>query len=313
MPFKKTPQKFSAAIKAVEIGTGDKKTVLGGEGVMPLYSFDGPIENAPKVGVEIVDTGLEGEAKGIQEFYAGCTTPAEMAAKAATMEGADFIALRLESADPNGANASVEDCVATAKAVSEATDLPLVIMGCKNNEKDAQLFDKCSEALAGKNILVLAAKEENYKGVAAAAGLAYNQKIGTESAVDINLAKQMNVLVTQMGVKGENVIMNPGTAAAGYGFEYVVSTLERIRLAALGQDDTTLQMPVITPVASETWGVKESMASEEDMPEWGSRDDRGVDMEVATAVAVLAAGSNAVILRHPQSVATVSKLVKELI
>ncbi|MDD6211887.1 MAG: acetyl-CoA decarbonylase/synthase complex subunit delta [Clostridiales bacterium] len=313
MPFKKTPQKFAAAMKTVELGTGDKKIVLGGESVLPFYSFDAPIENAPKVGVEIVDTLLEGAPAQMKEFYAGCETMADMAKKAATIEGVDFITLRFESADPNGADTSVEECVANAKAVSEAVDLPLVIMGCKNNEKDAQIFDKCSEALAGKNILVLAAKEENYKAVGAAAGLAYNQKVGAESSVDINLAKQLNVLMTQLGVNADSIVMNPGSATAGYGFEYVISTLDRIRLAALGQNDTTLQMPIITPVASETWNVKESMASEADMPEWGDVETRGIDMEVATATAVLAAGSHGVIVRHPQSVTTLSKLIHALI
>lgn len=313
MPFKKTPQTFSAAIKPVVLGTGDKAITIGGEGVLPLYSFDKEIANAPKVGVEILDTGFETAPAGLKAFYEGCNTMAEMAAKAATIEGASFICLHFEGADPNGENRSVEDCVADAKAVAEAVDLPLVIMGCKNNEKDSALFNKISEALQGKNILVLSAKEETYKNVGASAGLAYGQKVGTESAVDINLAKQLNVLMGQLGVKNESIVMNVGTAAAGYGFEYVVSTMERIRLAALGQNDTTLQMPVMTPVASETWNVKESIASEEDMPAWGDVETRGIDMEVVTAAAVLAAGTNAVILRHPQSVTTIANMISALI
>ena len=159
---------------------------------------------------------------------------------------------------------------------------------------------------------MLAAKEENYKNVGASAGLAYKQIVGAESADDINLAKQLNVLLTQLGVDAKSIVMNVGTAAAGYGFEYVVSTMERIRLAALGQTDNTLQMPVMTPVASEAWNVKEAIASEADMPEWGDVETRGIDMEVVTASAVLAAGTNAVILRHPQSIATVSKLINAL-
>lgn len=312
MPFKKTPQTFSAAIKAVEIGTGDKAITIGGENVLPLYSFDAEIANAPKIGVEILDTGFENAPAGLKAFYEGCTSMADMAKKAATIEGASFICLHFEGADPNGANRSVEECVADAKAVAEVVDLPIVIMGCKNNEKDSDLFNKCSEALQGKNILVLAAKEETYKAVGASAGLAYGQKVGAESSVDINLAKQLNVLMTQLGVKQDSIVMHVGTAAAGYGFEYVVSTMERIRLAALGQNDTTLQMPVMTPVASEAWNVKEAMASEADMPEWGDVETRGIDMEVVTASAVLAAGTNAVILRHPQSIATVSKLINAL-
>lgn len=312
MPFNGKSGKFNAAIRTVEIGTGDKAVKLGGENVLPFYTFDAPIENAPKVGVMITDMGLENEPAGIKDYYNGCTSFAEIAKKAEEMPGADFVVLRFEGADPNGENKSVEDCVAIAKEVGDAVTAPLVIEGCKHVEKDAELFAKVAEALQGKNVLILSAREENYKGVAAA-GLAYNQKVGAESAVDINLAKQLNVLIGQLGVDQANVVMNVGSAAAGYGFEYVVSTMDRIKAAALSQNDAQLQMPIITPVAEEAWSVKEAMASEADMPEWGSQEERGIDMEVETAAAVLASGSNAVILKHPTSVATISKLIKELV
>ena len=313
MPFSGKSGKFNAAIRTVEIGIGDKAVQLGGENVLPFYTFDAPIENAPKVGVMITDMGLENEVAGIKEYYAGATSFAEIAKKAEEMPGADFVVLRFEGADPNGENKPVEDCVAIAKEVADAITVPLVIEGCKHVEKDAELFAKVSEALQGKNVLIMSAREENYKGVAAAAGLAYGQKVGAESAVDINLAKQLNVLIGQLGVDQANVVMNVGSAAAGYGFEYVVSTMDRIKAAALSQNDAQLQMPIITPVADEAWSVKEAMASEADMPEWGSQEERGIDMEVETAAAVLASGSNAVILKHPTSVATISKLIKELV
>ena len=313
MPFKKPVQKYNASINTVELGVGDKKIVLGGENVLPLYTFDGAIENAPKVGIEISDLGYADQVPGISGFYADCATIADMAKKAASLEAVDFVCLKLDSADPNGNDAPIEDCVATAKAVAEAIDKPLVIAGCKNDEKDAALFTKVADALQGKNVLMFSAKEANYKGSAASAGLAYGQKVGAESAVDINLAKQLNVLITQMGVNAANVVMNTGAAAAGYGFEYVVSTMDRVKAAALGQNDVSLQLPIMTPVGSETWGVKESIASEEDMPAWGNQEKRGIGMEVTTAAAVLASGSNAVILRHPESVAAVAKLIKELI
>ena len=261
MPFTGKSGKFNAAIRTVEIGTGDKAVKLGGENVLPFYTFDAPIENAPKIGVLITDMGLENEVAGIKDYYAGATTFAEIAKKAEEMPGADFVVLRFEGADPNGENRSVEDCVAIAKEVGDAITAPLVIEGCKNVEKDAELFSKVAEALQGKNVLILSAREENYKAVAAAAGLAYGQKVGAESAVDINLAKQLNVLLTQLGVDGKSIVMNVGSAAAGYGFEYAVSTMDRVKAAALAQGDATLQMPIITPVASEAWGVKEAMAS----------------------------------------------------
>ena len=311
MPFAKKPQVFSAKINELTLGTGDKAATLGGQNVFNLYTFDAPIANRPKIGIDVSDDP-EQPSEGLKAFYAGCNTLAERAKKAAELPEADFVCIRFDLADPNGENKSIEDCVADAKAVAEAVDKPIVVAGCKNSEKDADLFGKISEALQGKNILVLSAKEENYKGVAAGAGMAYGQKVGAESAVDINLAKQLNVLITQMGVNGENVAMNVGSAAAGYGFEYVVSTLERVKAAALSQNDATLQMPIITPVGVETWGVKEATASESDAPEWGAQEERGIDMEVETAAACLAYGSDAVILKHPVSIQTTARLVAAL-
>ena len=313
MSFTAKSGKFNASINTVEFGTGDKAVKIGGENVFPLYSFDAAIENAPKVGIEITDFGMEHEPECIKKYYEGCATLADMARKAASMEGVDFLSFRMEGGDPNGANKSTEELIGELKEIADAVDLPLVVCGCKNVEKDAELFSKAAEALNGKNAVILSAKEENYKTVGAAAGLAYKQVVGAESAVDINLAKQLNVLISQLGVDSKSVVMNVGTAAVGYGFEYVISTMDRVKAAALQQGDANLQMPIITPVASEAWGVKEAMASETDAPEWGSQEERGIDMEVETAMAVIAAGSNAVILKHPESIKIISGLMKELV
>ena len=313
MPFTAKSGKFNASINVVEFGTGDKAVKIGGENVFPLYYFDAAIENAPKVGIEITDFGMEHEPECIKKYYEGCATLADMARKAASMEGVDFLSFRMEGGDPNGANKSTEELIGELKEIADAVDLPLVVCGCKNVEKDAELFSKAAEALNGKNAVILSAKEENYKTVGAAAGLAYKQIVGAESAVDINLAKQLNVLISQLGVDSKSVVMNVGSAAVGYGFEYVISTMDRVKAAALQQGDANLQMPIITPVASEAWGVKEAMASETDAPEWGSQEERGIDMEVETAMAVIAAGSNAVILKHPESIKIISGLMKELV
>ena len=314
MSFVPKKQAFNSKINAVTLGTGDKAVVLGGQNVLPFYTFDAPIENKPKVGVEITDAGMAMcTTEGLKAFYAGCETVADMAKKVESMAGASFIALNLEGADPNGENKSVEECVELAKAVAAATDMPLVVMGCKNVEKDAELLNKVSEALAGKNILVLSAREENYKTIGAGAGLAYGQKVGAESAVDINLAKQLNTVMTQLGVNAQSIVMNAGSAAAGYGYEYVASTLDRIKAAALQQGDAQLQMPIITPVSTDAWGVKEATAAEADMPEWGSQEERAIEMEVCTASACLAGGSDAVIMRHPAAVEAIAKMIDALI
>ena len=313
MSFVPKQQPYRGRINAVTLGTGDKAVVIGGQNVLPFYTFDAEMPNAPKIGIEISDLAGEWTAPALKEFYAGCTTMADYAKKAETMEGADFLCLHFESADPNGANRSVEDCVADARAVAEAVSMPIVVMGCKNIEKDGELFSKIAEALQGKNILVLSARSEDYKTVGASVALAYGQKVGAETADDINLAKQLNIMLKGLTVAPESIVMNVGTAAVGYGYEYVASTLDRVRLAALDQSDADLQMPIIAPVSPDSWGVKESTASEEDEPAWGNAEERGIGMEVSTAAADLTGGADAVIMRHPAAVATIKKFINELV
>ena len=313
MAFVPKTQPYSGKINAVTLGTGDNAIVIGGQNVLPFYTFDAPIENAPKIGVEVSDLASQWEVPGLKEFYAGCTTMADFAKKAETIEGCDFICLNFVGADPNGADRSVADCVADAKAVAEVVTKPIVIMGCKNLEKDGELFSKISEALQGRNILCMSAKQENCKTVGASVALAYGQKVGAETADDINLAKQLNIMLKKdANVPAESIVMNIGTAAVGYGYEYVASTLDRVRLAALAQSDADLQMPIIAPVSTDTWGVKESTASEADEPTWGCQEERAINMEISTAAANLTGGADAVIMRHPAAVATIKKFITEL-
>ena len=313
MSFVPKTAAYSGKINAVTLGTGDNAIVIGGQNVMPFYTFDAPIENAPKVGLEISDLASQWEVASLKEFYAGCTTMADYAKKAESVEGVDFLCLNFVGADPNGADRSVADCVADAKAVAEVVSKPLVVMGCKNTEKDAELLGAVAEALAGKNALFMSAKNENYKTVGASVALASNQKVGAETADDINLAKQLNIMLKGLNVNPECVVMDIGTAAVGYGYEYAASTLDRIRLAALQQSDADLQMPILAAVCNDTWGVKESTASVEDEPAWGCQEERAISMEIATASADLVGGADAVVLRHPASVATIKKFISELI
>ena len=313
MAFNPKKQAYNASINAVTLGTGEKSIVVGGENVLPFYTFDAPIANSPKIALEISAKGVASlQTAGMKAAFEGCATVADMAKKAEEIEGVSAVCLHFESADPNGENMPVEDCVAMAKAVADATALPIIVMGCKNIEKDAEIFSKVSEALQGKNILVLAAREENYKTVGASAGMAYNQKVGAESAVDINLAKQLNVLIGQLGVPAQSVLMNLGSSCAGYGYEYLSSTLDRVKAAALAQNDAQLQMPIVTPISTETWNVKEAMLSEEEAPEWGNVEERGIEMEITTAAACLTSGSDVVIMKHPAAIKTIAQFIDSL-
>ena len=313
MAFKMSVQKYSGKISEVQIGVGEKAIKIGGENTLPFYSFDGDTGNTQKIGIEISDMYPDSWTDTFKEMYkdvADC--PVKWAKYVEENTEADFICLKLESADPNGLDKSAEECAEVAKKVVESIKLPLVIAGCGNHEKDGKVFEKVAQSVEGYNCLFLSATEDNYKTVGASTGMAYSHKVGAESSVDINLAKQLNVLLTQLGVKSENVVMNVGSSTVGYGYEYVASTMDRIRLAAFGQNDKTLQMPIITPVSFESWHVKESIASEEDEPTWGCVEQRGINIEVSTAVSSLVGGANAVILRHPKSIETVKELVSEL-
>ena len=313
MAFNPKKQAYNASINAVTLGTGEKSIVVGGENVLPFYTFDAPIANSPKIALEISDKGMESlQTAGMKAAFEGCATVADMAKKAEEIEGVSAVCLHFESADPNGENKSVEECVALAKEVADATALPIIIMGCKNIEKDAEIFSKCSEALQGKNIVVLSAREEDYKTVGASAGMAYNQKVGAESAVDINLAKQLNVLLSQLGVPAQSILMNLGSSCAGYGYEYLSSTLDRVKAAALAQNDAQLQMPIVTPISTETWNVKEAMLSEEEAPEWGDVEERGIEMEITTAAACLTSGTDVVIMKHPAAIKTIAQFIDSL-
>ena len=311
MPFASKSQAFHTNILAVTFGTGEAAVTLGGQNVLPFHTFDAPVENPPKIGIELSDGGMElCTTQGLKTFYGGCDTVVQMAQRAQSAEGVSFLTLHFEGADPNGKNRSAAWCADLAERVAAAVTLPIAVMGCGNAEKDTELFREISERLPQSNLLFLSACEENYRELCGSIPAAHT--LSAESAVDINLAKQLNIVLLQQHWQEEKLVMNAGSAAVGYGFDYVASTIERIRLAALQQGDTKLRMPIITPVSTEVWSVKEVTASEADMPQWGDREERAIGMETATASACLACGSDAVILRHPASIRAVSAMIGAL-
>lgn len=312
MAFVPNTAAYGGRICQVSFGAGENTLTLGGQNVLPFYGFDAPIPHAPKIGIEISDTVEGWDVPGLQTLYQGCGTMAQRAARAAELEGVDFLCLNFESADPAGANRSVEDCVADAVAAAQAVALPLAVMGCRNMEKDGLLLPALAKALWGRRVLFLSARIEDYKQLAQTVVLENGHVLCVETADDINLAKQLNILLGGMSVPAESTVMNIGTAAVGYGYDYVASTLDRIRLAALEQGDADLQLPIIAPISCDTWAVKESVATEQDVPEWGDRERRGIGMEVATAVADLTCGADAVILRHPEAIRTVREFIRQL-
>ena len=216
MGFTAKAQVYNAAIQETVLGVGDKALTLGGAKTQPLCSFDETWKNAPAVGVEVSDIPFETDGFPVlAEYYAGCESFGDRVKRAGEMEGAKFVCLHFEGADPGGENKSVEDIVALAKEAAAATDLPLVITGCKNVEKDQAIFTAVSDALSDRNPLFMSAREEDYKTIGAACAMANGHKVGAESAVDINLAKQLNVLMTQLQQGRMMTDCDEGTTVAG--------------------------------------------------------------------------------------------------
>ncbi len=313
MAFAIPQQKYSGAIKTVTIGKGDKAITLGGETSYPFYTFEGVMPNKPRIAMEIWDRdpGEDWAGPVYETIKDVAGDPVAWAQKCIKEFGAEAIALILNSTDPNGDNASPEAAAATAKKVAAAIDVPLIIYGTSNIEKDAEVLPVVAEACAEKAVVLGPVQDKNYKKIGAAA-LAYGHSISANSPIDVNLAKQLNILLGQLGVKDDKILVDPTTGGLGYGMEYSYSVIERDRMAALTQEDDKLQLPILNYVGQEVWKVKECKQTNAEAPQLGDQTKRGILMEAITAVDLLLAGSDLLIMRHPESVKMVKTIIQEL-
>ena len=301
-------ESFSQAIYTVTLGatpqeggTRERTVTVGGERALPFHHFDGEIPHPPVVAMEVWDVPPEDWPEVVRApFQDVLTDPGEWAKKCVQEYEADLICLRLVGCDPNGANRSPEEAVQAVRRVLEAVKVPLIIWGCGVPEVDNDVFPSVAEAVQGENCLLGTITEDNYKTLTALA-TAYGHKVIAESPVDINIAKQVNILAMDAGFPLERLVIYPSTAALGYGLEYVYTIMERTRIAGL-RGDKLMAMPMLVDVGREAWGVKEARAPKEEQPEWGDERVRGPFWEAATAYAYLLAGADILIMRHPEAV-----------
>ncbi|MBI5195068.1 MAG: acetyl-CoA decarbonylase/synthase complex subunit delta [Nitrospirae bacterium] len=300
--------------KVLGLEFGKTKTLkIGSENTMPFLSFEGSIPNKPVIAYEIQDISPDDWPDTVKNQYASVSAdPVKWAQYCQNELKAQAVALRLTGTHPDRGDRSAQDAAKIVKEVLSAIDIPLIILGSNHIEKDALVLVAAAEAASGCNCIIGKAQEGNYKTIVAAA-LAHNHKLIAMSELDINLAKQLNILITQMGFDKERLITDPMCSALGYGLEYTYSVMERIRLAGLLQNDATMQPPIIGDVGMYVWKVKETFASEADAPQWGAIEERGIAWEALTASSMLIAGANLLIMRHPKSIATVEKVIGELV
>ena len=313
MAFEIPKQIYSGSIKTVTIGKGDKAITLGGETSYPFYVFEGPMPNPPRVAMEVwdVDPGEDWAEPCKEPFKDVLGNPVAWAQKCVKEYGAEAIALILVSTDPNGMNASPESAAETAKKVASAVDVPVIVYGTSNMDKDADVLPAVAEACQGLSLVIGPLQDKNYKKIGAAA-LGYNHLVTANSPIDVNLAKQLNILLSQLGVKDSQILVDPTTGGLGYGMEYCYSVIERDRMAALTQEDEKLQQPIINNMGNEVWKVKECKQSNAEAPQLGDQKTRGILMESITATSLLLAGSDLLIMRHPEAVKLAKELIKEL-
>ncbi len=299
----KLKSSYSGKIAEVEIGKG--KTV-GGETTLPFYVWEGEMPHSPLFGIEIWDEKPGDWSQVLEEIYSDVWEDSFLWGKKAVELGAEFIQITLKSTEPAGSNGSPDEAAEKVKALSEAVEVPLVVYGSGDKEKDPDVLRKVVEVLKEK-ALIGQACEENYRLVVAPLAATPHNVIAF-SPVDINIAKQLNILITQMDFDAKRIIMDPTTGALGYGLEYTYSIMERLRLAALLQNDQMTQMPIISTVGQEAWRAKEAKVSQEEEPQWGDLEKRGIMWELGTAIPMLLAGADLISLRHPKSLEVLKRV-----
>ena len=295
----------------MEIGK-DQKLQLGGEEVLPFLPFEGKAVSQVPLALEIQDIAPADWAPALNGAYGGVmANPVEWAKKCQDDYKADMICLRLTGTHPDNGDKSAREAGKVVESVLSAIKVPLIILGSNHAEKDSEVMKHVAEVAANTGSIIGKAQEKNYKTFAAVA-TAYGHKLVALSDLDINLSKQLNILMTQSGFDGKNIIIDAMSSTLGYGLEYTYSVMERIRLAALQQNDIMMQMPMICDVGEVTWKIKEAKATEEEQPTWGAAEQRGILWETLTALSFLMAGGNLAVMRHPSALQTVRNTLAEM-
>jgi acetyl-CoA decarbonylase/synthase complex subunit delta len=302
-------ESYTGGIKEITLGKGKNAVTVGGETCYPFYTFEGKMPNKPRIAMEVWDMEPEEwPESAMAPFKEVLSDPAAWAKKCVKEYGADMIVLQLKSTDPNSKNKSAKDASATIKKVLKAIDVPLIIWGTANVQKDEEVLKQISEDCQGANLTLGPVEDKNHKGIGASA-MGYGHTLISSSPIDVNLAKQINILLENLGMPMDRMIIDPTTGGLGYGLEYSYSVMERIRMAALSQGDDKLQLPLINNLGNEVWKCKEAKLSAKEAPTLGDPEKRGILMEAVGAVGYLLGGSDILIMRHPESV----RLVKAFI
>lgn len=295
---------------AAEGGTRKATVTVGGETTLPFLHFEGAIPNPPRVAIEIVDRRPADWSPLLLEAWGGVVDDPATWAKAAEEAGADVVLLQLSLTRDGEKATTAEEARASVRAVLGATGLPLLVFGPGQVDADNELLVAVAEEAAGERIVLGVCEEKNYRTIVAAA-LAHGQLVDSRTPMDVNLSKQLAILISDMGLPLERILMDPTTAGLGYGLEYGYSVMERLRIAAL-QGDVMTQAPMLVTPGYEAWRQKEAKVGTGVPATWGDWRERAILWEVLTAITLIESGADVLTLRHPETVKQVKAFIGRL-
>jgi acetyl-CoA decarbonylase/synthase, CODH/ACS complex subunit delta len=311
MPVEIPKDKWPGSIKTITIGataaeggTRSRSITLGGQTTMPYMQFEALTPNKPVIAIELKSRMPEDWSPLLVEAWGEAMKDPARWAKKAEETGADLLVLTLTVED------SVDDAVKALKSVLAASGLPLLVWGPGQAEKDNELLIPVAEAAKGEKLVLGICEDKNYRTIVATA-MANGHLVQSRAPMDVNLSKQLNILISDMGMPKDRILMDPSTAALGYGMEYGYSVMERLRLAAL-QGDAMTQFPMIVTPGFEAWKAKEAKVGEGVPEAWGDWKARAINWETLTAMALVESGADIVVLRHPESVRRIKESIDEL-
>jgi len=313
MPLPAFQEGYTGAVNEITIGGGSRtKTVtVGGARTVPHGGPGAVTGRRPVIAMDVYDVAPDDWPESLSEPLAAVLAdPAAWAKKCVEECGAELICLKMHGIHPDKGDRDAAHAVEVTRKVLKAVGVPLVLWGCGSAEKDNAVMPKVSEAAKGEKVLLGTVTQDNYKNLTAVA-LADGHFLIAEAPLDINIAKQTSILVSDMGFPLERMVMYQTTGCLGYGLEYTYSLQERQRLAALGSDKLMAQ-PVICDVGHESWRVKEAKASAAEAPAWGDGRRRGPLWEAVTAVTLIQSGADILVMTHPSAVATVREYINDV-
>ncbi|MDD5398367.1 MAG: acetyl-CoA decarbonylase/synthase complex subunit delta [Dehalococcoidia bacterium] len=297
MEYKAPLEKYTGRIREITLGRGEKSLKIGGSSILPLHHFEGNAANRPVVALEVDDNGAAGWAgSAVEPFKDVVNDPVKWGARCLKL-GADLVCLHLEGTDPNGANNTPAEAAALVKRMTQELDSPLIVYGCGDDKKDVEVLTAVAEACQNSNLLLGPAVKENYEAVLKA--VADNGHcIIAQTPIDINLEKELSVKLLKQ-LPPERIVIDPLSSALGYGMEYSFTIMERTRQVGVVYGDAAMQMPVIADLGRECWKTNQAR----------SYGEQGMLWESITALSLLLAGADILVLRHPDN----CRLLKEAI